>query len=102
MDEPALRNIEVLAAQNARIGPPSKNQVLDRSRLAQLAEGHGLSDVIRWKPRQLDNLKSSGIDTVLAHTIYALVGAVALCRGGEQATKVARKRVLARLGVIAQ
>ena len=96
---PALNNIEVLSSGSASVAT-RKASVLDRGRLAQLAEKFGLQNVIRWKPRQLGNLKSSGMDTVLAHTVYAIIGAVALSRGGEMATRAARSRILTPLGIV--
>ena len=45
-------------------------------------------------------LKASGIETVLAHTVFALVGAVALRKGGKAAAGVVRERVLRPLGVL--
>ena len=75
-------------------------QAIEKTRLADLAQRYGLHQVIRWKPRQVHRLKASGIDTVLAHTIYALIGAVALRRGGAAATSVVRERVLRPLGLL--
>jgi hypothetical protein len=48
---------------------------------------------------QPNNLASSGIELVLAHTMYAIIGAIALEKGGHVANKVARERVLAPLGL---
>lgn len=42
---------------------------------------------------------SSGQDVVLAQTVYAVVGAVALRKGGDVAGRVARERVLGPLGL---
>jgi large subunit ribosomal protein L15 len=47
---------------------------------------------------QADNLQGSGIDTVLMTSLYAIVGAVALERGGEIANKVVQEKILAPLG----
>lgn len=73
---------------------------IDKARLAELAERYGLDKVIRWKPRQVHRLKSSGMETVLAHTIYAIIGAVALRKGGKVAADIVRLRVLRPLGVL--
>jgi large subunit ribosomal protein L15 len=81
------------------ITPHAKSMALDKKRLAQLAGTYGLDKVTRWKPRKTENLESSGQDVVLAQTIYAIVGAVALQRGGDVAAQVARERVLAPLGL---
>jgi large subunit ribosomal protein L15 len=64
-----------------------------------LAGTYGLDRVVRWKPRKTDRLESSGVDVVLAQTIYAIVGAVALQNGGDVATKLAKERILAPLGL---
>lgn len=47
---------------------------------------------------QADNLQGSGFETVLMTSLYAIVGAVALERGGEVANKVVQDKILAPLG----
>jgi len=47
---------------------------------------------------QADNLRGSGIESVLMTSLYAIVGAVALERGGEFANKVVQNQILAPLG----
>lgn len=89
---PALEGVE-------NISTLSRHNVLAPSRLAQLAMSYGVDKVIRWKPRKTDNLQSSGINTVLAHTMYSIIGALALQRGGEVAARTARERVLQPLGL---
>ena len=64
-----------------------------------MAGTYGLDKVVRWKPRKSDRLESSGVDVVLAQTIYAIVGAVALQKGRDVATKLAKERILAPLGL---
>jgi large subunit ribosomal protein L15 len=81
------------------ITPHAKSMALDKRRLAQLAGSYGLDKVVRWKPRRTDRLESSGVDVVLAQSIYAIVGAVALQKGGDVAAQIARERVLAPLGL---
>jgi large subunit ribosomal protein L15 len=39
------------------------------------------------------------VEVVLAQSIYAIVGAVALQKGGDVAAQIARERVLAPLGL---
>lgn len=89
---PSLTGIENLT-------PHAKSAALDKRRLAQLAVSYGLDKVVRWKPRKSDRLESSGVDVVLAQSVYAIVGAVALQRGGDVAVQVAKERVLAPLGL---
>lgn len=48
---------------------------------------------------QPNDLQASGIELVMAHTMYAIVGAVSLEKGGAVATKVARERILEPLGL---
>lgn len=45
-----------------------------------------------------DNLQNSGIETVLMTSLYAIVGAIALERGGEVANKIVQEKILAPLG----
>ena len=44
-------------------------------------------------------MKGSGAETAMAQALYAIVGAVALGRGGEIANQVVREKVLAPLGL---
>lgn len=90
---PALEGLE-------NITPLAKQTVLDKNRLAQLAiRRYGLDKVVRWKPRKSDNLESSGLSAVLAHTLYSIIGAVALRQGGEIAAKTTREKILRPLGL---
>jgi large subunit ribosomal protein L15 len=43
-------------------------------------------------------LQGSGIDAVLQTSLYAIIGAIALERGGEVANKVTQEKILAPLG----
>lgn len=78
----------------------TKLEALDLARMSGLAQRYGLQKVIRWKPRQINNMKSSGMDSVLAQTLFAVVGAVALQRGGEAAVQTAKERILRPLGLL--
>jgi large subunit ribosomal protein L15 len=53
----------------------------------------------RANHEQPDNLESSGIEVVLTTSLYAIIGATALQKGGEVAGQVARERVLKPLGI---
>ncbi|KAF1998189.1 hypothetical protein P154DRAFT_524285 [Amniculicola lignicola CBS 123094] len=88
---PALSGLPNLSSE-------AKDNVLDKHRLASVAQRYGLDRVIRWKPRRADNLQGSGIDAVLSTSLYAIVGAIALERGGEAANKVTRDKILVPLG----
>jgi large subunit ribosomal protein L15 len=48
---------------------------------------------------QPNDLEHSGLNVVLTHTMYAIVGAIALERGGVEANKFARQRILAPQGL---
>jgi large subunit ribosomal protein L15 len=47
---------------------------------------------------QADDLKGSGIESVLMTSLYAIVGAVALEKGGEVANKIVQDKILTPLG----
>lgn len=76
----------------------AQSAVLSKQRLAQIAERYGLDKVTRWTPKRADNLEGSGMETVLMTSLYAIVGAIALERGGEIANKIVQDRILAPLG----
>jgi large subunit ribosomal protein L15 len=104
---PALAGVQGLTDE-------AEGMALDKTRLAQIAERYGLDKVTRWKPKrvglhykwvkwhanlaQADNLLGSGMESVLMTSLYAIVGAVALERGGEVANKVVQDKILAPLG----
>ncbi|KNG47778.1 rnase iii domain protein [Stemphylium lycopersici] len=88
---PALNGVQGLTAE-------AESLVLSKERLAQIAERYNLDKVTRWKPKRADNLQASGIQTVLMTSLYAIVGAVALERGGEAANKVVQDKILSPLG----
>ncbi|RAL12773.1 mitochondrial 54S ribosomal protein mL57 [Aspergillus homomorphus CBS 101889] len=76
----------------------TKNFMTHKSKLADLAQKYQLQKVLRWAPRMPLNLESSGLELILAHTMYAIVGAIALEKGGNVANQVARERILKPLG----
>ncbi|CAN9211445.1 unnamed protein product [Alternaria sp. RS040] len=76
----------------------AESLVLSKSRLSSIAERYRLDKVTRWTPKRADNLEGSGFETVLMTSLYAIVGAVALERGGEVANKVVQDKILAPLG----
>ncbi|KAJ5907076.1 uncharacterized protein N7473_003992 [Penicillium subrubescens] len=81
------------------LSPETKSFLTDRSKLAELAQKYEMQNVLRWTPRKPDDLKSSGLELVLAHTMYAVIGAVSLEKGGHIANKVAQERILEPLGL---
>ncbi|KAF2265126.1 hypothetical protein CC78DRAFT_515948 [Lojkania enalia] len=78
--------------------PEAKDTVLSKDRLAPIAERYGLDKVTRWKPKNAANLHGSGQDSVLSTSLYAVIGAIALERGGEIANKIAQDKILSPLG----
>ena len=108
---PALQSLNGLSDR-------AKAIVLEKHRMASLAERYGLDSVIRWKPKkvsrrilvwlrmerlsmimQMTNLRASGLPIVATQALYAIVGAVALQRGGEVANGVVRERIFRPLGL---
>lgn len=89
---PALEGVEALTDK-------SRRGILDTDRIGNLGNQYGLTRVVRWKPKNVDNLRGSGQQLVIGQALYAIVGAVALQRGGEVANRVANERILDRLGL---
>jgi len=89
---PALNGLENIS--NIQL-----SEVLHRNRLAALATQMGMRDIIRWRPRLIQDLEGSGITIVLTTSLYAIIGAIALQKGGDVANLVARERVLKPLGI---
>ena len=89
---PALEGVENITAF-------AKANVLEKSRLARLASSYGVDKAVRWKPKKSDNLQGSGVEAVLSHTMFSIIGALALQRGGEVAVNVVRERILKPLGL---
>ncbi|TGO23248.1 hypothetical protein BPAE_0138g00010 [Botrytis paeoniae] len=75
------------------------DDILSKERLAKLATQMGMPDIIRWEPRMKNDLEKSGLELVLATSLYAIIGAIALQKGGDVATRVARERILKPLGI---
>jgi len=89
---PALEGLKNIHNQ-----PLSK--VLTIPRLASLASAVGIPGVTQWKPRFPDNLPASGFDIVMTGSLYGIIGAISLHRGGDVANRVAKENVLKRLGI---
>ncbi|KAJ5637168.1 hypothetical protein N7490_007047 [Penicillium lividum] len=89
---PALEGLSSLS-------PSTKSFLTDRTKMAELARKYAMQKVIRWEPRKPENLVASGIDLVLAHSMYAVIGAISLEKGGHIANKLAQERILEPLGI---
>ncbi|KAI9047287.1 hypothetical protein LZ554_008737 [Drepanopeziza brunnea f. sp. 'monogermtubi'] len=76
------------------------SDILNKDRLGPLATSLGMRDVIRWKPRMVHKLESSGIDVVLTTSMYAIIGAIALQKGGNAAAQATRESILKPLGIV--
>jgi large subunit ribosomal protein L15 len=99
----------------ANLGDVQVSDILTKKRLARLATQMGMPEVMRWKPKnvgsvpeilggaademQPQNLEGSGVEAVLTTTMYAVIGAIALQKGGDVAAQVTRERVLKPLGI---
>lgn len=90
---PALANLPKLRSVDL-------SEALSKGRLGPLAQSYGLDRVTRWKPRYPDRMKTSGIDVVLTQSLLAIIGALALQKGGEVANSVAREKILKPLGIL--
>ncbi|PLB35745.1 mitochondrial 54S ribosomal protein mL57 [Aspergillus candidus] len=75
-----------------------KDFLISKTQMAELAQKYELQKVLRWSPRKPQNLTTSGLDLVLTHTMYAVIGAISLEKGGHAANQVAQERILAPLG----
>ncbi|KAG5305174.1 RNase III domain-containing protein [Histoplasma capsulatum G186AR] len=90
-EHPSLQGLDILTEDN-------KNMRVNRTKLAELAQQYKLQEVLRWVPRYRNDLAASGLEVVLTQAIYAVVGAVALEKGGAVANQVARDSILKPLG----
>lgn len=73
------------------------DDVFDMNAMKKLAMDTGIMGVVRWRPRNTDKLKASGLEPIMTATIYAIVGAIALQHGGKVASKILRDRIIKRL-----
>ncbi|KAH9904995.1 ribonuclease-III-like-domain-containing protein [Xylariomycetidae sp. FL2044] len=89
-EDPALRGIDNLSETQ-----PYEVFTLDK--LARLAMETGLTEVVRWKPRMPENIKSSGFNVIMAGSVYALIGAITLQHGGKIASRIVRDRVMKKI-----
>jgi len=89
---PALAGLGSLSDVNV-------SEVLSKKRLSQLAQTFGIGDVTRWRPKNPANMEGSGCEIVYTASLMAILGAVALQKGGEEANSIVRERVLRGLGL---
>ncbi|KAF8468140.1 ribonuclease-III-like-domain-containing protein [Kalaharituber pfeilii] len=55
--------------------------------MASVARRAGIPKVMRWKPMNVNDLTQSGENTVAMECLHAIIGAIALTRGGLEAKK---------------
>ncbi|KAK9472821.1 mitochondrial 54S ribosomal protein mL57 [Dipodascopsis tothii] len=92
----AGKNVDVLNT-TAAVNLLRRNEVV-----ARFARANGFLPAVRWR-KVAEDAARSGETTVLAHTIFAAVGAVALHLGGPAAEKLCVEHMLTRPdGLIAQ
>ncbi|KAJ9653350.1 hypothetical protein H2198_007439 [Neophaeococcomyces mojaviensis] len=89
---PALANVEVLSGRG-------KEYFLDVKQIAAVAGMYGIPEVVRWQPRDVNDLTTSGAPAVYAQAVLAIIGALSLEQGGAVASRVARERVLQPSGL---
>ncbi|KAI5839597.1 ribonuclease-III-like-domain-containing protein [Morchella snyderi] len=76
----------------------SVQETLSAGKLGHLARVAGLPEVMRWKPVDVNDLVKSGQTDIAVECLYAIIGAVALRRGGDVAGRLVRERILSVLG----
>ncbi|KAF3941127.1 hypothetical protein ABW19_dt0209410 [Dactylella cylindrospora] len=80
-----------------RVSYISISNLLDSTNMFSLARSSGLINCLRWKPRNPSNLIDSGVQKVAEDAILAIVGAIALQKGGDAARRVMEERILVGL-----
>ncbi|KAI5786491.1 ribonuclease-III-like-domain-containing protein [Peziza echinospora] len=68
----------------------AENHLGDYARLA------GIPQVMRWKPMNPSDMLQSGQEGVAIECLYAIIGAVGLTRGGQEAGKVVQRILASR------
>ncbi|KAH7145886.1 ribonuclease-III-like-domain-containing protein [Dactylonectria estremocensis] len=87
---PQLDSINNLTVEGPR-------DIVGKEKLYDLAIEVGLIDVVRWKPRLVRKLKTSGIEVVLNSAILAIIGAITLQHGSVVAAQVIRERIVGKV-----
>ncbi|KAF3920116.1 hypothetical protein AA313_de0201993 [Arthrobotrys entomopaga] len=76
--------------------------LLNSTNIFGIAQACGLVRCLRWKPRNPTNLTDSGVQRVAEDAVMAVLGAIALQRGGEAARLVMEERILPGARVVNQ
>lgn len=107
--DPALDGVECLTGG-------TRTWLTYHRQMSKIAADYGIPAVMRWVPRnvcsakqgnvrcpadhgQPKSLNASGADMVYAQAVLAIVGGLALEKGGAVANKVAKERILEPLGM---
>ncbi|KAM3510323.1 hypothetical protein MY11210_005941 [Beauveria gryllotalpidicola] len=89
-EHPKLAPVDNLSLVDAR-------DTVGKEKLAALARSVGLDSTVRWKPRLVGELESSGVEVVLTGAVMAIVGAITLQHGTAVANRIIRERIMARI-----
>ncbi|KAI9655502.1 MAG: hypothetical protein M1829_000646 [Trizodia sp. TS-e1964] len=76
------------------------NHILYSKKLIEIAKDAGIMEVLRWKPNRVTALEQAGIILIIQQTLHALVGAIALEKGGDIAGKTVRRVFLSPMGIL--
>ena len=106
----ALAGLGALTQEN-------KMLALYQKRVAELGEDYGIREILRWKPKkvcslakltpvdvlifslQAKDLYASGLPLIAQQAIYAIIGGIAMQRGGQIANEIVKDRILTPLGL---
>jgi large subunit ribosomal protein L15 len=70
--------------------------IMDAKRLEPLINESGLIEIMRWKPARVTDVIGSGQMAIAIECLFAIVGAVALQKGGDVAARLAREKILGK------
>ncbi|KAI5802132.1 ribonuclease-III-like-domain-containing protein, partial [Pyronema domesticum] len=82
-----FKNIDAVTQENIE-------KALDSGLLMPIIKESGLADVMRWKPADGNDLLRSGQGIIAIECFHAIVGALALQKGGEVAAQFIKEKVL--------
>ncbi|KEY66253.1 hypothetical protein S7711_09181 [Stachybotrys chartarum IBT 7711] len=94
-DRTPFEHEQLASIDNLNVQP--HQSYLRKDKLYDLGVNVGLLEVLRWKPRQVNRLDTSGVEVVMNGAIYAIVGALVLHHGSVVAAQIVREKILSRL-----
>ncbi|KAK5088265.1 hypothetical protein LTR05_002482 [Lithohypha guttulata] len=89
---PATANVGVLNGG-------AKEFYMHHKQMSGVASRYGLPEVVRWQPKDVDNLPASGSDMVYTQALFAIIGALSLEQGNQVANRIVRERILQPIGL---